>query len=114
MNDVRKTKKEKFYFFKFHEKLTPLCIPFLLASLRSLITLSRERGLCPFRDDDALELDESDDPLSDPLESDEPVFKNQSKRKMCIHNKLEKLSRKKSICFESRPLPRLTFNSKIY
>lgn len=55
-------------------KQPSICIPFLLASLRSLITLSRERGLCPFLDDDALELDESDDPLSDPLESDEPFF----------------------------------------
>lgn len=49
-----------------------ICIPFLLASRRSLMTLSRERGLCPFRDDDSLELDESDEPLSDALESDEP------------------------------------------
>lgn len=46
-------------------------VPFLLANFRSLITLSRERGLCPFRDDDSLELDESDDPDSDALESDE-------------------------------------------
>lgn len=48
-------------------------IPLLLASLRSLMILSRERGLCPFRDDDSLELDESDEPLSDALESDEPI-----------------------------------------
>lgn len=47
---------------------------FLLASLRSLMTLSRERGLCPFRDD-SLELDESDVPLSDALESDDPLVK---------------------------------------
>lgn len=48
-------------------------LPFLLASFRSLITLSRERALWPFRDDDSLELDESDEPLSDALESDEPM-----------------------------------------
>lgn len=47
---------------------------FLLASLRSLMTLSRERGLCPFRDD-SLELDESDVPLSEALESDDPLIK---------------------------------------
>lgn len=46
-------------------------VPFLLANFRSLITLSRERGLCPFRDDDSLELDDSDEPESDALESDE-------------------------------------------
>lgn len=50
-----------------------ICLPFLLASLRSLIILSRERGLCPFRDDDSLELDESDESLPDALESDEPI-----------------------------------------
>lgn len=47
---------------------------FLLASLRSLMILSRERGLCPFRDD-SLELDESDEPLSEALESDDPLIK---------------------------------------
>lgn len=49
-----------------------MLLPFLLANLRSLVTLSRERGLCPFRDDDALELEESDEPESDALESDDP------------------------------------------
>lgn len=38
------------------------------------MTLSRERGLCPFRDD-SLELDESDVPLSEALESDDPLIK---------------------------------------
>lgn len=52
----------------------------MLANFRSLITLSRERGLCPFRDDDSLELDESDEPLSEALESDEP-----SKKKHVSH-----------------------------
>lgn len=47
-------------------------IPFLLANFRSLIILSRERDLCPFRDEDSLELDESDEPESEALESDEP------------------------------------------
>lgn len=55
-------------------KLNNQIIPFLLANFRSLITLSRERGLCPFRDDDSLELDESDEPLSEALESDEPII----------------------------------------
>lgn len=59
-----------------------ISLPFLLASFRSLITLSRERALCPFRDEDSLELDESDEPLSDALESDEPV----SLRKMTKNN----------------------------
>lgn len=35
--------------------------------------LSRERALCPFRDD-SLDVDESDEPLSEALESDEPVL----------------------------------------
>lgn len=46
---------------------------FLLANFRSLITLSRVRALCPLRDDDSVELDDSDEPESDALESDEPV-----------------------------------------
>lgn len=51
-----------------------LILPFLFAILRSVTTLSRDRSLlaCPLRDD-SLELDESDEPLSDALESDEPV-----------------------------------------
>lgn len=47
-------------------------LPFLLASFLSLIILSRERALWPFRDEDSLELDESDEPESEALESDEP------------------------------------------
>lgn len=46
-------------------------LPFLFAILRSDTTLSRVRALCPSFDD-PLELDESDESLSDPLEPDEP------------------------------------------
>lgn len=49
-------------------------LPFLFAILRSETTLSRVRGLCPSFDD-PLELDESDESLSEPLEPDEPVKK---------------------------------------
>lgn len=47
-------------------------LPFLFAILRSETTLSRVRALCPSFDE-PLELDESDESLSDPLEPDEPV-----------------------------------------